>query len=149
LTSGALVSESGYVHHLVQAVLSLATHGECVIVGRGAPLILPPGTTLRVRLVAALEDRAAVMSQELGISQAEALRRVQASDRERIQFIKNHFQKDPTENLHYDLILNSSRFTVAECADLIVEALQRLQRRAAKQLTKTSEGSETSEVLGR
>jgi cytidylate kinase len=133
LASGPLVSESGYVRHLVQTLLSLATHGECVIVGRGAAMILPADTTLRVRMVAALDDRAAVMSEELGIAREEALRRVLTSDRERIQFVKDHFQKDPTLNQHYDLILNSSRFTVAECADLIVAALQCLQRRAAKQ----------------
>jgi cytidylate kinase len=133
LASGPLVSESGYVRHLVQTLLSLASHGECVIVGRGAAMILPADTTLRVRLVAAVEDRADVMSRELGVSRDEALRRIKASDLERIRFVKDHFQKDPTENLNYDLVLNSSRFTVAECADLIVEALRRLQSRAAKQ----------------
>jgi cytidylate kinase len=133
LTSGPQVSESSFVRHLVETLLSLAAHGECVIVGRGAAMILPAETTLRVRLVSALEDRAAVMSKELGVSRDEALRRVQASDRERIQFIKDHFQKDPTQNQNYDLVLNTSRFTVGECSDLIVEALLRFQRRAAEQ----------------
>jgi cytidylate kinase len=133
LTSGPLVSESGYVRQLVQTLLSLAAHGECIIVGRGAAMILPAETTLSVRLVAALEERASFMSQELGVPRAQAMRQVLASDRERIQFIKAHFQKDPTENQHYDVVLNSSRFTVHESADLIVDALQALQRRTAKQ----------------
>jgi cytidylate kinase len=144
LTSGPLVTESGYVRHLVQTLLSLATHGECIIVGRGAAMILPAETTLRVRLVAALDDRAAVMSQELGVPRPAARQHVLASDRERIQFIKDHFQKDPTENEHYDLVLNSSRFTVGECADFIIEALQALERRAAKQASELTESSPTS-----
>src|ERR1043165_5762457 len=45
------VPELGYVHHLIKTVLALGIHGECVIVGRGAPYILPPAATLRARLV--------------------------------------------------------------------------------------------------
>ena len=54
------VSENAFVRHLVETVLSLGVHGECVIVGRGAAHILPAATTLRVRLIAALDDRAGV-----------------------------------------------------------------------------------------
>ena len=129
--SGPLVSESRYVRHLIETILSLGTHGHCVIVGRGAPQILPPATTLRVRLVASLEDRITVMSRELNVSRAEAARHVEATQRERVRFIKDHFQKDPTDPEHYDLVLNSSRFTTVECADLVIEALRRLQGRAA------------------
>ncbi|HXG13307.1 MAG TPA: cytidylate kinase-like family protein [Gemmataceae bacterium] len=129
------VSESAYVRHLVETVLSLAAHGECIIVGRGAAQILPPATTLRVRLLAALEDRIAVLSQERGIPRTEAARQVEAIDHERAQFIREHFRKDPADPQNYDLILNTSRFTVADCAVLIIEALRRLQARAQEKAT--------------
>ena len=45
----APVSENAYVRHLVETILSLGSHGACVIVGRGAAHILPAATTLRVR----------------------------------------------------------------------------------------------------
>src|SRR5262245_18772594 len=35
------VSESTYVRHLVETILSLGTHGECVVVEHGAAQILP------------------------------------------------------------------------------------------------------------
>ena len=57
----AHVGESGYVRHLTQTILSLGAHGCCVIVGRGAAHLLPPETTLRVRLVQSLEDRVAAI----------------------------------------------------------------------------------------
>ena len=41
--------------------------------------------------------------------------------------------KDPTDPAGYDLILNSGRFTVDECADLIIEGLRRLQAQRAGQ----------------
>jgi cytidylate kinase len=124
------VGETTYFRHLLKALQSLSAHGECVIVGRGAAQILPPATTLRVRLFAALEDRIAVVSRERGVSSSEAARYVETTDRARIRFIKDHFHKDPTDPQHYDLVLNSSRFSVVECADLILEALRRLQGRA-------------------
>lgn len=125
------VTETTYVRHLVETLLSLAVHGECVIVGRGAALVLPPASTLRVRLVATPEDRVAVMAQELGLSPQEAARRVESSDRQRTAFIRDHFQHDPADPLNYDLVLNSSRLSVPDCADVIVETLRRLEAQAA------------------
>jgi cytidylate kinase len=121
------VSKSSYVRHLVQILLSLATHGECVIVGRGAAQILPAETTLRVRLVAPLEWRILAMAQKLDIAKEAAARQVERVDCERICFVKDYFHKDATDARQYDLVLNSSRYSVIECADLIVEALRRLQ----------------------
>jgi cytidylate kinase len=126
------VSESAYVHHLVQTILSLGTHGECILVGRGAALILPSATTVRVRLVATLDDRIALMCRDRGLSREEAARYVERTDRERRRFIQDHFRKDPTEAQHYDLVLNYSSFTAAECAELVIEALHRMQARAAR-----------------
>jgi len=57
----------------------------------------------------------------------EAARRVRDTDRERAAFVKDHFQKDARDPDNYDLIVNSSRFSTAACADLIVEALRRVQ----------------------
>jgi cytidylate kinase len=121
------VSGSAYVRHLTETLLSLAAHGECVIVGRGAAQILPVETTLRVRLVAPVEWRIGAMSKKLGISREEAARQVEMTDRERIRFVKDHFQKEAADPRQYDLVLNSSRYSVGECAELIVEGLRRLQ----------------------
>src|SRR5262249_13095954 len=61
------VSESAFVRHLIQTVLSLGAHGHCVIVGRGAPHLLPAATTLRARLVGELDDRIASVTARLGM----------------------------------------------------------------------------------
>jgi cytidylate kinase len=129
--SAASVGETAFFRHLLRMLYSLGARGACVIVGRGAAQVLPAATTLRVRLMARLEDRIALMSRELGLSRPEAARYVDNTDRERIRFIREHFRKDPTDPQHYDLVLNSSRFTAAECAEIILEALRRLEARAA------------------
>jgi cytidylate kinase len=125
------VSETAYLRHLVETVLSLGAHGECVIVGRGAAFVLPPETTLRVRLVAPLEERVKVLAARLGLSQQEAERQAVQLDRARAEFVRQNFRKDPADPLNYDLFVNVARFTPATAASCVVEALRGLQARAA------------------
>lgn len=127
--SATNVSEMTYLRQLLKLLLSLGARGECVIVGRGAVIALPVPTTLRVRLVATREDRIAAVGRERGLKPAEAGRFVDSTDQERRRFVKDHFHKDTSDPLLYDLILNASRLTVEECAGLVVEALMRLRAR--------------------
>lgn len=129
LGSGKVISEGGYVRHLVETLLSLAAHGECVIVGRGAAQILSPETTLRIRLVGSPAERAESIRQRLGISREEATRWVEKTDRERDRFVKDHFNKDPVNPAFYDLVINAPRFTPADCANFVLEALERRKSR--------------------
>ena len=135
------VSVNAYVHHLVRSLISLAAHGECVIVGRGAAQILPRETTLRVRLIAPLDHRVEVVRCRLGVGVEEATRWIDHTDKERRYFVQDHFHKDVTDQRLYDLVMNSSRFSVAECAELIIEALHRLQRHCAGTGQRTPPGT--------
>jgi hypothetical protein len=123
------VTESSYVYHLVKTVLALGVHGECVIVGRGAAFILPAKSTLRVRLVAPVGDRVKVLAQKLGVSAVDATRQIRTVDRERADFVQDHFSKDPNDPRNFDLVLNGTRLSVRHHAELIVEALNRLRVR--------------------
>lgn len=125
------VSIDTYLKHLIIVVRGLGAAGRCVIVGRGANFILPPETTLRVRLVASPEDRVRVMARRLGLSPREAAARVDATERERIAFVERHFGKDVTLPLHYDVVLNMSRLSVKEGADVITRMLERMEGRAS------------------
>lgn len=128
---GPAVAAPAYFRRLLKILGSLGARGECVIVGRGAVLLLPTETTLRVRVIASREYRIAAVGRDLGLPSRDAARHVDDTDRERVLFVKNHFRTDPADPLNYDLVLNASRFAVAECADVVVEALDRLRTRAA------------------
>ena len=123
------VTEGAYLYNLSKLVLSLAAHGECVIVGRGVAHFLPPEKTLRVRLVAPLAHRIDVMQKSSGLGRAEAARRVESTDRDRANFIRDHFHKDPADPANYDLVLNTARFSIEDCAEQIEHALRRFQAR--------------------
>jgi cytidylate kinase len=126
------VTESKYVRHLVETILSLGAHGHCVIVGRGAAHILPMTSTLRVNLVASLADRIDMTARRMGLSHEEAARKVEEINRDRTRFITDHFEKDPNNPVNFDLILNCSRWSIPESADLIVQALHRLEAQTSR-----------------
>jgi cytidylate kinase len=127
------VSESSYVRHLIETVLALGVHGECIIVGRGCAFILPPETTLRVRLVGTVKERTVVLANQLGISAREAAHKLRTLDRERSDFVQDLFSRDPADPRNYDLVLNTSRFSVAEVAELIAGVVHRMQVRRPRE----------------
>lgn len=117
------LSECRYTRHLIALIHSLGEQGRCVIVGRGAAYILPSQSTLRVRLVGEPEDRIAAFSRRLQLDRSTAARKVEEINRERQRFIREHFHVDPTKARNYDLVLNTSQWSPADCADFIVQAL--------------------------
>jgi cytidylate kinase len=128
------VPEVIYFHRLLKLLLALGGRGQCVIVGRGAMIALPAKTTLRVRVVASLQDRIALVSRTLGVNSTEAARHVESTDREHSRFIRDHFGKDLSDPMLYDLILNASRFSTEEYAEMTIEALHFLQVRKASEI---------------
>jgi cytidylate kinase len=121
------ISENSYVRHLVETVLSLAKIGHCVLVGRGGAHLLPRQTTLTVRLIAPRQHRIEAYARRYNVSHDEAARKVDTVDRDRAAFVKDHFRRDPAEPAQYDLLLNTARWSVNDCADMIVQALRRLE----------------------
>jgi cytidylate kinase len=111
-----------YVKKLVELLVSLSKAGHCVIVGRGAALVLPPETTLRVRLVAPRDWRVSRTELRQGCTRAEAERWVDRTDDERRRFVRHWFDKDVDDPLAYDLTLNTSRYDTEECAAIIAQA---------------------------
>jgi cytidylate kinase len=130
---GDSLGEAGYVSHLVETIVSLGRLGRCVIVGRGAANLLPRETTLRVRLVAPLADRIAAYAKNHTVPREEAARQVEKLDRQRTTFVQSHFHKDVADPHNYDLILNTARWSIEECADAIIDGLHRLERRPREQ----------------
>lgn len=129
-TSEQQVSVDGYVHHLLESMLSLSARGHSIIVGRGAAQILPAAATLRVRFIAERPDRIENLRTLFNLTADAAARKMETMDSERTRFVKDHFHKDPADPRGYDLIVNTSRFNVDDCVELVVEGLQRMEARA-------------------
>jgi len=113
-----------YLHSLRAVLRELGKQGHSVIVGRGAAFLLSEASTLRVRLVAPRADRIARIQEQMGLSAKEAERWVDEKDRARRDFTRLEFGQDVEDPLAYDLLLNTSRLSFTECADIIVKAAQ-------------------------
>jgi cytidylate kinase len=128
-TGASIMSGAAYARHLAETVLALASHGQCVIVGRGSTMIVPPKMSLRVRLVASLDDRTERIGKRLAVSQVEAIKHLRTNDAHREGFVKDYFHHNVGDPHDYDLVINTSTFSMEQSAQMIVEALQ--QRQAA------------------
>jgi hypothetical protein len=107
---------------LARIVLALGAQGEVVLIGRGAGCLLPPESTLHVRIIAPLEDRIAYFSQWMRLTLDEAAEQVHLRDKQRAEFLAAHFHRDPLQLHQYDMLLNSSFLGEDGCAELIANA---------------------------
>jgi hypothetical protein len=127
-----LVAMDTYVKYLFATVHGIAELGRSVIVGRGATLILPKERTLRVRLIAERADRIKTIERVRHLSAHEAERWLERTEHERDTFMRRSFSIEPTDPHLYDLVLNTSRLPVAECADLICHEFARFEARTGQ-----------------
>jgi cytidylate kinase len=109
---------------LARVILALGGQGRVVFIGRGAGCVLPAASTLKVRILAPLDDRIAYMSQWLRLTRDEAAERVRLRDRRRAEYLQTHFHSDPNDVYQYDLVLNSSLLGEEVSAELIVQAAE-------------------------
>ena len=118
-----------YNEHLPKVLLSLAFHGNCIIVGRGASFVLPRETTLNIQCVAPLPARVERITRDEGFPATEVRRHIEEMDQARKHWTETHFQKDPEFSHFYDLIFNTAQLSLTACADMAIRALEDVQAR--------------------
>jgi cytidylate kinase len=118
-------SESDYQRALVRTIATLGERGRAVILGRGAPYVLPASRALRVFVVAPREARIARIAREEGLAPAEAEERLAQRDAERLRFLRQDFGVEPDDPTLYDLVVNTGTLGIEAGAALVVDALLR------------------------
>lgn len=98
-----------YLKHLTKVISAVGSHGNAVIVGRGANYILPLQETFRVRLIAPLKIRVANVANTRGLSRDEAEKYIIQTDADRKAFILKYFHADIGNPAHYDILIDTSR----------------------------------------
>ncbi len=112
-----------YLQHLMKVVCTIAEHGRAVIVGRGANFILPPEKTFGVRIVAPLDVRIQNIARRFGVSAEEAKRRVIRRESRRRAFIRQSFNADISDPLHYDLTINTAKVSIESAVEAAIGAV--------------------------
>ena len=112
-----------YLQHLLKIIGTIGKHGQAVIIGRGANFVLPPDQRLSVRVIAPMETRVRNVSQELGITDEEARRRVIKTESNRRAFIRKYFNADIVDPFNYDLVINIVNLSIENAINAINGAL--------------------------
>lgn len=116
-------SERRIVKTVADVILSFATDGFCIIVGRAGHLIARDiKNSLHIRLVAPHEYRIKNIMDNNQLNRVEALAFIQRVEKERLAFRKTFMGDAVVEEL-FDISLNRAMFTDEEMVDLIEYAV--------------------------
>jgi cytidylate kinase len=113
-----------YLQALEFVIRELARSQPLVILGRGSQFILKgyPGV-LHVLAVAPIEVRVKRVMQDLNLDQEAAKLEMVRYDNSLHEFFKRHFKAEPEDPVHYDLVINTGRFSFQAVASIVVDAL--------------------------
>ena len=98
-----------YLDHLMKVVAAIASHGDAVIVGRGANFLIPPEDRMSIRVIAPFDIRVKNVAKTYGVTRDEAKRRVINRENRRAAFIRQSFNADVANPKNYDLVINTGR----------------------------------------
>jgi cytidylate kinase len=118
------LDDSRYLQALESVVRELARSHSLVILGRGSQFILKgyPGA-LHVLAVAPLEVRTKRVMKDLNVDQEAAKLEILHYDNSLREFFKKYFKVEPEEPVHYDLVINTGRFSFQAAASIVADAL--------------------------
>lgn len=113
-----------YLRHLMKVVGTIARHGRAVIVGRGGNFIVPADKQFGVRVVCPLEERVKNVARAFGVPLEEARQRVIRRESRRRAFVRQSFNADISDPLHYDMVINTGRIPMEAAVHAVVCAVR-------------------------
>ena len=99
--------------------------GPAVVVGRGAQAVLANRKdALHVYCCSAFSDLVRYAVAHLGVSRADAPRRVQEVNNQRHDYVKRHWKREWRDPANYDLCVNTARLGLDAAAALVTSLAQ-------------------------
>jgi cytidylate kinase len=117
----APVSYEKYLICLAAVMRAATRQNNVVIVGRGSQFLLPREEGLSVRVIASKQFRIDQAQRVRDLSAKQARDWVEQTDRNRREFIEQHFHHDPSDMHLYDLVINVERLGIAGAARQIAD----------------------------
>lgn len=113
------------LHQIELIILERALKGNVIVYGRGGQDLLKDiGSVLRVRVIAPFEERVERWAEREWLDPDYARILVRKSDQQRAGFIKYYFDRDWTDPLGYDLVINTSRISEEMAVRLICDGIK-------------------------
>lgn len=115
----------GYERLIEGTICEAAENGDVVIVAHGGSIALAGmDGLLRVLVTASPATRAARLADQTDLSEADAEKAIQESDRKRSEYLRGFYNVRQELPTHYDLVVNTDAITPAEAAQLVVGAAE-------------------------
>ncbi len=123
LTTSPLSTSADYRKFVESVTRDIAAQGNCVIVGHSGQVILRDRMdTLRVLVTGSAQVRARRIMTGMGVDEKTALRTVERTDSERIEYFRRVYETGWLTPCTYDLCLNTDRMTPGQAAQLVEAA---------------------------
>ena len=108
---------------VIDFIRTVASDGYCIIVGRGGHLITRDiENSLHIRLSAPLDWRIKKIVQRDHLSEAEAKKFIDATEKER-ESIRKKIEKEASATEHFDIQINVSSFNSGDLVDIIQKTM--------------------------
>jgi cytidylate kinase len=88
---------------------------------------------IKIRVIAEMEDRVALVCKTRNIPSNEAIALINAEDRQREEWYRSVYKKDMRDSRFYDMVLSIGRLTIDDASSLICAASARESFRATAQ----------------
>lgn len=114
----------GYHRHLVKVMSLIGLKGYSIILGRGGNFLFP--SSLNVRIICLLDQRITWQMSYEHILRAEAIKRIEESNKERKEFVESLFNHNQSKAYYYDLIIRTGPdITIEDAANIIIDLTKR------------------------
>jgi cytidylate kinase len=119
------LSAHQYMQSLRKILFTVATHGNAVILGRGASFLLPQERrTLGLRFVAPLEVRVKNTMQALKLSHESALKEVTRTEKEQSQWVRTNCAARIDDASNYHMVINTALVTSDKVLQIVRSILE-------------------------
>lgn len=109
-----------YLTFIRSALLEYAKNGCMVYHGHAGQFLLGDiDWVLKVRLIAPLERRVAIVMDSMGLNHDEAVQRIKKLDENRQRWTKFLYNEDWTDPSHFDIVVNLHTMTLETACDMI------------------------------
>ncbi|HWO57285.1 MAG TPA: cytidylate kinase-like family protein [bacterium] len=125
ILTGRYIDRSEYTHALCKTITTLAEHGDAVILGRGANVILGPRGGLHVRVVAPPEMRVQNLMRHMGMTPRQAQEHVKLNDEDRRRFYADVLHADIDNPNDYHMVINTGRVSLDVAQELVLLAWEK------------------------
>jgi cytidylate kinase len=120
-----MYTSSDYRKFVEQVIREMAEQGNCVIVGHAAQVILRERfDTVRVLVTGSRPHRVRRICAGMGVDEKEALKTIERTDNERLDYFRRFYDTGWLTPCTYDLCLNTDRLKPEEAAHIIVQACE-------------------------